>query len=599
MSAAPRIWTPRFEIERRPDGTLLMYQPEPLPEHPRSLPDSLVRWAAEAPERVFLSERRAGAFFDLSYAQVLDRVRRLATALLRLGLSPQRPVMVLSGNSVDHAVLGLACQYAGIPYAPLSTAYSLVSSDHGKLRDIAALLQPGLVYAADGDAFAAALAAIAAPGRKVLVNSGPGDLRYDDLLATEPGPEAEAAFAALTPQTVGKYLFTSGSTGSPKAVPNTQGMMTANQAMVADCYRFLADRPPVIVDWAPWNHTASGNKVFNMCLTGGGTYVVDEGRPAPGAIGRSIANLRARPPTWYFNVPVGYEMLVAEMERDAGFRDAFFSRLDMLMYAGAGLPQHSWDALKRLSVQATGREVLLATGLGATETAPFALMCMEPQERPGNVGVPAKGIILKLVPNDGKLEARIKGPNVMAGYLGDPKKTAEVFDDEGFYLLGDALKPADPADLARGFFFDGRVAENFKLRTGTWVAVGPLRAALVDALGGLVRDAVIVGENREALAAILIPDPAAVAALGTGGTLAEQAASAPVRAALAERLAGFAARSTGSSTRVARALVLTEPLSLDRGEVTDKGSVNQRAVIRNRGDLVEALYGEDERVIRV
>jgi feruloyl-CoA synthase len=596
---SPAFWAPRFEIDRRADGCILMRQPDALPSHPRTLPDSLVGWAAERPAQVWLAERQGAGWREVTYGAALPRVRRLATALLGLGLGAQRPLLILSGSSIDHALLAMAAMYAGIPYAPVSTAYSLVSTDHARLRDIAALLRPGAVFASDGAAYGTALAAVASPGRHPIVASDvpTGALSLADLEATAPGGEAEAAFAALTPASVGKYLFTSGSTGVPKAVINSQGMMTANQAMVADCFRFLAERPPVVVDWAPWNHTASGNKVFNMVLTAGGTYAIDDGRPSPALIGRTVENLTLLPPTWYFNVPVGWEMLVAAMERDAGFRNRFFSRLDMMMYAGAGMAQHTWAALKRLSREATGREVPLTTGLGATETAPFALMCTDPQERPGNVGVPAKGITLKLVPAEGRLEARLKGPSVTAGYLGDPKATADTFDDEGFYRLGDALRPADPDDLSKGFFFDGRVAENFKLRTGTWVAVGPLRAALVDALGGLVRDAVIVGEDREALAALMVPDPDAFARLGEGATLREQAASATVRAALAERLAAFAARATGSATRVTRALVLTEPLSLDRGEVTDKGSVNQRAVIRARADLVVALYSDDPRVI--
>jgi feruloyl-CoA synthase len=507
--------------------------------------------------------------------------------MLDMGLGPDRPLLILSENSLEHALLGAACFYVGIPYAPVSPAYSLVSSDHGKLRDIAATLNPGAVFADDATAFAPALSAIARDGLQVITGGEamPGAMRFSDLLAGDPAA-AEAARAAVAPQSVVKYLFTSGSTGSPKAVINTNGMICAMQAMVRDCYRFLQHVPPVVLDWAPWNHTAAGNKVFYLVMTNGGTYYIDDGKPVPGKFDETLRNLREISCTWYFNVPLGWDLLVEEMERDPDLARTFFSRLSMMFYAGAGMAQHTWDRLRALGREVTGREVLLAAGLGATETAPFALACTEVQERAGNVGVPAKGLSMKLVPHGGKLELRLKGPSITPGYFGDPEKTAEAFDEEGYYRMGDALRPADPEDFSKGFFFDGRVAENFKLSTGTWVAVGAVRAALVDAMGGLISDAVIVGENEAELGALLL--------LSASAQAMEAEA---LRQALRERLAKAAKAATGSATRVRRAIVMDEAPSFDRGETTEKGSLNQRALRANRSELVAALYAGGAEVL--
>jgi feruloyl-CoA synthase len=468
-------------------------------------------------------------------------------------------------------------------------------------------LTPGLVFAADGKPFAPAIAAVApadvpvvsvrnpVPGRKSII--------FDTLLAAAPTGAADSANQHVGPDTIAKFLFTSGSTGSPKAVVNTQRMLTANQEMVRDCFAYMKDQPPIVLDWAPWNHTAGGNKVFNMVLYNGGTLYIDDGGPTPEAIRKTVRNLQDVAPTWYFNVPKGYEELVPHLEADARLRRRFFSRLSMMMYAGAGLAQHTWDALERLAVQTTGERVLLVTGLGSTETAPFSMMCTVDQRIAGNLGVPARGVELKLVPVDGKLEARVKGPNVTPGYWRDPKLTAEAFDDEGFYKLGDALRFADPGDPAKGFYFDGRTAENFKLNTGTWVSAGVVRARLIDHLGGLARDAVICGLDREFIGALVVPDMAACRALAKDlpADAPPEAilASPAVRLAFAEKLTDLARKSTGSSTLVKRMLLLHETLSIDRGEVTDKGSLNQRAVLRNRADLVDEVYRGSPRVISV
>ena len=575
------FWTPRFAYERRSDGTILMQQVDELGAYPPVLADYLDHWAKAAPGRTWMARRvDGGDWRRISYAEAQRRARHLGAALLGLGLGPDRPLLILSENSLEHALLGLAAAYVGVPYAPVATAYSLVSTDHGKLRDIAETLRPGAVFADDGAAYAAATQAIAEEGRVVINtrNHVDGAIDFATLDSTDPIP-SDAARAALTPDTVLKYLFTSGSTGSPKAVINTNRMLCASQEMVRDCYRFLTRQPPVVLDWAPWNHTAAGNKVCYLVLSNGGSYYIDDGRPVPGKFDETLRNLREISCTWYFNVPVGYDLLADALEEDAGLARTFFADLGMLFYAGAGMAQRTWDRLSAIGRQVTGQDVLLATGLGATETSPFALACTEIQKQAGNVGVPSRGLVLKLVPQGDKLEARLKGPTITPGYYGDPKKTAEVFDDEGFYCLGDALRPANPNDLSQGFFFDGRLAENFKLGTGTWVAVGAVRARLVDAFDGLIRDAVIVGEDQVELGALLWLSPAA-----------ERLAPGERQAALLAALKTAAKAATGSSNRVRRAIVMDEAPQFDRGEATEKGSLNQRALRANRTALVDALY---------
>ena len=602
-----KLWSPQIEWTERDDGSMLVWRTDPLGPHPDKMNERLVHWAETDPDRTWMAERGDdGAWIRISYGACLARVRAIGQKLLDLGLSVDRPLLILSENSLDHALMALGAQHVGIASAAISSAYSLVSTDHGKLREIVARMTPGMIFVADGLRFERAIAATVDPSVPVAVSRAPipgrGCLMLDDILATVPTDAVDRAFEAVGPDTIAKFLFTSGTTGSPKAVIQTQQMLTSNQEMVADCYAYMRDEPPVVVDWAPWNHTAAGNKVFNLTVYNGGTYYIDGGKPSPKMIGETIRNLREISPTWYFNVPAGYEMLVDAMERDDALRTNFFANLKLMMYAGAGMAQHTWDRLQQLAVDTIGHRVLLATGLGATETGPFALKCSEEQERAGNVGIPAQGVVLKLVPDQDKLEARLKGPNITPGYWRDPEHTAEAFDEEGFYKLGDALRFAVPGHPERGFFFDGRLAENFKLETGTWVAVGALRAKLVNDLDGLVRDAVIAGEDQRELGALLVPYLPKLRSLVDGRDAlsdAEVLAHDTVRTAIAERLGTHAAQATGSATRVMRALLMTEEPSLDRGEITDKGSINQRAVLRHRGDLVAALYADgDPRVIR-
>ncbi|MBP0616107.1 feruloyl-CoA synthase [Jiella mangrovi] len=603
-----RVWAPVIRTEERADGSLIVTQDGALPAYPDRLTDKLFEWAERVPERTLFAQRpKPGGegWIKISYREMVDRIRSVGQALLDSPASAERPVMILSGNSLDHATLALAAMHVGIPYAPISPAYSLLSQDFGKLKAIAADLTPGLVFAADGKLFGKAIAAIL-PHDALLV-LGHGDdaagrgVSFASLAKTVASDRVEAAHDAVDGRTIAKILFTSGSTGSPKGVIQTNGMLAANQAMVADCYAFLQDEPPVLVDWAPWNHTAAGNKVFNLTFWHGGSYYIDEGKPTPAGMDETCRNLKEISPTWYFNVPKGYEELSRRFGEDAELRRSFFRDLKMMMYAGAGMAQHTWNTLEAQALETLGHRVRLVSGLGSTETGPFAIAGTDPQPEAGNVGVPAKAVTLKLVPTGGRLEARLKSPSITPGYWRKPDLTAEAFDEEGFYKLGDALRFAEPGKAEKGFLFDGRVAENFKLGTGTWVAVGPLRAALVDHFGAVIRDAVIAGEGREEIGALGLADIAECRRLlgkaGEGLDDAAILAHPELRRQFSDRLVSFAASATGSATRVTRFILIDKPPSIDRGEVTDKGSLNQRAMLANRPELVAALYGADERVV--
>jgi feruloyl-CoA synthase len=595
---AVRLGAPDCTVERRPDGTLLIRAHAGLGPYPQRITERLIHWAEHTPDRVFMADRdpASGAWRTITYAQTLARVRAIATALLARDLSAERPIMILSGNDIEHALLGLAAVHVGIPHAPISPAYSLVSADCEKLRQIVALLTPGLVFAADGAGFARAIDAAVPAGIELVVARNPPPNRrttsFAELAATLPTDAVDAAFARTGPDTIVKFLFTSGSTGAPKAVINTQRMWCANQVQLAGALAYFQDEPPVIVDWAPWHHTAGGNHDVGLVLHNGGTFYVDDGKPLPGAIEATVRNLREVSPTWYFTVPKGYEALLPYLRADSGLRKSFFARLKVLWFAGAGIQQGVFDEIKRLAVETCGERIAFLTGFGSTETAPCALARTFESEVASNMGVPVAGMTLKLAPNEGKLEARVNGPNVTPGYWRAPELTAKAFDEEGFYRLGDTFTFADPADPARGLLFGGRIAEDFKLATGTWVHVGPLRAAIMEALAPLARDAVIAGLDRPDIGLLIFPDPEACRRFLSDPSL-DPAALIRHPRILGEfraRLARLAAVATGSSNRVVRALLLSEPPSLDAGEMTDKGSLNQRAVLARRAALVEALY---------
>jgi feruloyl-CoA synthase len=596
-----RLGPPDVTVERRADGTILMRSPHALEPYPQSLTERLVYWAQAAPERIFLAQRdAAGGWRTLTYAATFATVRAVAAALLQRDLSPDRPIAILSGNDIEHALLGLAAMHVGIPYAPISVPYSLVSRDFKKLKTIIDILTPGLVFAADGTAFERAIAATVEPGVEVVVAANAPHERsttpFAELSNAHPTPAVEAAHAKVDADTIAKFLFTSGSTGQPKGVINTQLMLCANQAMTRAALCFIADEPPVLLDWLPWNHTFGGNHNFGIALYNGGSFYIDEGKPLPGAIEATVRNLHDVAPTIYFNVPKGFEILLPYLQADRALREKFFSQLKVMFYAGAGLPQHVRNGLERLAVETTGERVIFLSSLGSTETAPSALFCSWESGHAGNIGLPLPGVELKLIPRDDKLEARLRGVNITPGYWRAPELTAGAFDEEGFYKLGDALKFEDPADLAKGLLFDGRLAEDFKLATGTWVSVGPLRAAFIAHCAPLVRDVVLAGPDRDDVAALIIPDLDGCRKLAAG--LAPDAAAAAVladsrvREKFAHLLAALSDPSRGTSARIRRAILLAEPPSLDVGEVTDKGSINQRAVLTHRAALVEALYAD-------
>lgn len=597
------------EVERRAGGTLVLRSTEALQPFPARLTDRLEHFAATAPERVFVARRGAGgAWVTITYAQMLERVRRVGQALATRALSAERPIAILSDNDLEHLTLAFAAQWVGVPYAPISAAYSTVSQDFGKLRHILGTLTPGLVFASHGSPYARALAACVPADVEVVLTEGTVEGRastpFSALLAATPGAAEAAAHAKVGPATIAKFLFTSGSTKQPKGVINTQRMLCANLQQIRQSFAFLEDEPPVLVDWLPWNHTFGGNHNVGIALYNGGTLYIDEGKPTPKGIEATLANLREIAPTIYFNVPKGFEEIARAMDHDHALRARLFSRVRAFMYAGAGLSQAVWDHLDRHAVEATGQRVRMFTGLGMTETAPSCTFAVGENVRSGHIGLPVPGVEVKLVPVDGKLEVRFRGPNVMPGYWRAPEQTAEAFDDEGFYKTGDAVKFVDEADPGAGLLFDGRIAEDFKLSTGTFVSVGPLRAKVILAGDPLVQDVVVAGLNRDDLGLMIFPrvdDARRRFGLPADWSAAQVLSHHDVHAffqALVDRLW---TEGTGSANRPARAVLLVEPPSIDKGEITDKGSINQRAVLAHRAALVETMYedrGADPYVIK-
>ena len=562
--------------ERRADGTILLRSPQALAPFARAVGAWLQHWAAAAPERTFLAERSGESWRRLGYRETLDAVRRIGQSLLERGLGAERPVAILSDNGIDHALIALGAMHVGVPVAPVSPAYSLMSKDFAKLRHIFELVRPALVYAADPARFGPALDAVGAAATPAA-----------ELLASEPTPRVDEAFAAVGPDTVAKILFTSGSTGVPKGVVNTQRMLCANQQMLAQAWPFVEDRPPVVVDWLPWNHTFGGNHNFNMVLRNGGTLYVDGGKPVPGLVETTVKNLKEVPGTMYFNVPRGYDLLLPYLEKDPELRATFFRDLDMLFYAAAALPQNLWQRIEKLALKEKDGRLAMLSAWGSTETSPLATSVHFHMDRAGVIGLPVPGCELKLVPTAGKLEVRVRGANVTPGYYRRDDLTRAAFDEEGFYRIGDAVKFADPGDPAKGIEFDGRIAEDFKLATGTWVHVGALRVKLIAAANPLVQDAVITGHDRNEIGALLFLNPT------TTSGLAPEA----LRERLLQALRGLA-QDSGSSTHPVRLLPMSEPPSIDANEITDKGYLNQRAVLERRAALVEKLYGDSPEIIK-
>jgi feruloyl-CoA synthase len=604
---------PEVRVERRQDGSLILTSPEKLRPFPTRLGEYLLQWARSAPDRLFLAERSGtGPWRGVTYAAALEEVLRIASWLVARGLSADRPVAILSENSVEHGLLMLAALHVGLPALPVSSAYSLLSQDFAKLRAIVQRTSPGVIYVSDYGRYEAALAAIRGlhDATVIVGTDSPtipaGALRFDELRAptaashasdasnARNAANASEAFANVGPDTVAKLLFTSGSTDEPKGVINTHRMLCSNQQAKAQVWPFLERQPPVIVDWLPWSHTFGGNHNFNLVLRNGGTLYIDAGRPTPALFPQTVANLREIAPTVYFNVPRGYELLVEALRADAVLRESFFSRLQVTFYAAASLPPHLWDALMQLAVSATGRSVPLVSAWGSTETAPLATDCHYQAERAGVIGLPVPGCELKLLRAGQKLEVRVRGPNVCPGYWRRPDLTAKHFDEEGFYLIGDAVRFVDDTRPELGLVFDGRVAEDFKLTSGTWVSVGTLRVQGIAALAPVAQDIVVAGADRAEVGFLIFPNLAACRSLCPD--LAPQAAGEEifahreVRAAVERGLRELKRQSPGSSTHAPRALLLREPPSIDAGEITDKGYINQRAVLARRASEVHKLY---------
>jgi len=597
----------RVTLREGARGVSYLTADQPLKPYTHRITDRLVYWAHSAPDRTWMARRvrqadgSTGDWGHIAYAQALRSARAIGQALLDRGLNAERPVVILSENDLEHAQLALGCIYAGIPFCPVSPAYSTVSTDHQKLRHVLNTLTPGLIFASDGARYGKAIAATVGSGVEVVLAAGEDPrgataTRFDALLTTIPTDAVDAAMQATGPDTIVKFLFTSGSTKLPKAVINTHRMWCANQQQMRQSMPVLdsehSGEYPVLVDWLPWNHTFGGNHNFGLALYNGGSFFIDDGKPVPALIGETLRNLREIAPTVYFNVPTGFEAIAGAMLEDAELRRKLLSRVKMFFYAGAALAQPIWDSLHRTQEAEIGERVVMGTGLGMTESGPFGIFVTNPDVKAGDLGVPTPGLELKLVLCDDKIEVRYKGPNITQGYWRSPEETAAHFDDEGFFCTGDAVLWIDPSNIHLGLKFDGRIAEDFKLATGTFVNVGPLRARIIAAGAPYVQDAVITGLNLKEVGALIFPTAACrkLAQLPANARLSEVLQNAQVQAHFQQVVNQLAQVATGSANRVARLHLLSEPPSIDAGEVTDKGSINQGAVLKQRADLVTGLH---------
>jgi feruloyl-CoA synthase len=588
-------------VDRRENGVAYVRSPQALGEYPALVTDRLEYWAIQTPDRIFLAQRAPdGEWQTVTYGEGLRRIRKLAQGLLDHGLSAARPLIILSGNSIEHGLLALAAMYAGIPYTPIAPAYSLAVKEFTALSYVWQNFGPAMVFADDGAGFTPALKAVTLPDAEIIFHSslpeGLPAIAFAELESAEASSAVDEANRGIGRDSIAKILYTSGSTGLPKGVITTHRMLCSNQQMLEQMMPALAEGPPVLCDWLPWNHTFGGSHNFGIALHNGGSLYIDAGKPTPALFGETVRNLGEIAPTAYFNVPKAYEMLVAHLRTNAALRKMFFSRLKLLFFAAAGLSQHIWDELQEIAFETCGEEILVVTGLGATESAPYALSTGIEGAASGCLGLPVPGVELKLVPVEEKIEARLRGPSITPGFWRRPELTAAAFDEENYYRLGDAVKFLDPDDPLKGFIFDGRLNEDFKMSSGTWVRVGPLRMRLLAHFGNLVQDVVIAGPDREFTTALFFPR------LDTCRTLCSRlpgdappiqvVTRAEVRRAFQERLDSFAFASTGSSTRIERAILLDTPPSIEVQEITDKGSINQKTVLNNRSALVDELYRE-------
>ena len=595
----------RVSVKDGASGVHYVSAEQTLQAFPDRITDRLQHWAQTCPDRTFMARREklpdgsTGAWKHISYAQAWTQARNIAQSLINRGLSAERPVVILSENDLEHALLALGCLVAGVPFVPTSPAYSLISQDYDKLRHVLKTVTPGMVFAADAARYGKAIAAAVDPSIEVVVTDGVEEnldgrqvTPFDALTATAATAAVDAAMQATGPDTIAKFLFTSGSTKMPKAVINTQRMWCANQQQMAQSMPVLAQEPLVLVDWLPWNHTFGGNHNFGMVVYHGGTLYIDDGKPTPALMGETLRNLREIAPTVYFNVPTGFEAIAHAMHSDDALRANLLSKVKMFFYAGAALAQPLWDSLYAAQEKEVGERIVMTTGLGMTESGPFAIFVTNPHVKAGDLGVPTPGMIIKLVDMQGKTEVRYKGPNITPGYWRAPEDTSESFDEEGFFCSGDAVKWIDETDVHLGLKFDGRIAEDFKLATGTFVSVGPLRAKIIAAGAPYIQDVVLTGINLKEVGAMVFPTAKVreLSGMDANVPLADVLASDKVVAHFQNVINDLSKTATGSASRIARMCLLAEPPTIDRGEVTDKGSINQRAVLAHRADTVAKLH---------
>ena len=591
-------------------GTHYVVADQPLAEFPQRLTDRFAHWAHNTPERTWMARRAPGVnggpsgdWQHVTYGQAWEKTRSIAQGLIARGLNADHPVVILSENSLEHALMAVACMLAGVPFVPTSPAYSLISTDYEKLRHVLRTVTPGMVFASDSKRYGKAIQAAVNERIEVVLTEGTLDDRsvtsFADLAATVATSAVDDAMAATGPDTIAKFLFTSGSTKLPKAVINTQRMWCANQQQMTQSMPVLKDDPLVLVDWLPWNHTFGGNHNFGMVLYHGGTLYIDDGKPTPALVGETLRNLREIAPTVYFNVPTGFEAIANAMQADTDegrtLRKTFLSRVRMFFYAGAALSQPIWDSLYESEEREIGQRIVMTSGLGMTESGPFGLFVTSPNVKAGDLGVPTPGMEIKLVDMQGKTEVRYRGPNITPGYWRTPTETAEAFDDEGFFCSGDAVKWIDETDVHQGLKFDGRIAEDFKLATGTFVSVGPMRGKIIAAGAPYIQDVVLTGINLKEVGAMVFPTAAVrnLSGLPASASMHDVLESAPVLAHFQTVVNQLAKTSTGSATHIARMCLLADAPTIDRGEITDKGSINQRAVLAHRADTVAKLHSDE------
>ena len=589
--------------ERRSDGTFLLRSNAEMGDVVDTSADWLHRWSVEAPERIFLAERSGAGWREETYQSTLQKVRAIAASLLARGMGPDTPILIMSGNGVDHGVLTLAAHYVGVPTAPIAEQYALIPAARERLEHAISLVKPSMAYVVDADKFAHAITIDALAGVEIVasdVGSQSGVTGMDTLLQGDSGVDIDAARGQVTPDSVVKILMTSGSTSAPKGVMTTQRMMCVNQTQIADSLPFLTERPPSVVDWLPWNHVFGGSHNFNMMLANGGSFYIDDGKPLKGLFDRTVENLKMVTGSLVFNVPVGFGMLLQALKSDQDLRQRFFQDLDMIFYAGASLPQDIWQGLEHMALDVKGEVPLMTSSWGLTETAPATMIQQEPTDRSGVIGVPMSGVTLKLVPEeDGRYEVRAKGPNIMPGYYNDPQKTAEAFDGEGYFITGDAMVFVDPDNVNAGMRFDGRISEDFKLLTGTWVRATALRMSLLSHFAPLAADLVITGQDKSDIGVLIFPNKEAIETAGHALDDVDGMLSDPsLLTALRDRLAAWNEANASSSTRIARAALFAEPASLVDAEITAKGNLNFRKVMQRRSAILDHLYnGSHDAVI--